>query len=299
MRKPLLRFTVGLLGLAIFTSSALALPLKGSNGQVVDFAGFLEANGQGLTLAVQPEDEPMLVPWSRIDIVDMKVRQPKIYQAYQSIMMGDATSVNLRMGSFSDYLSYGEIIAALRDDLKQPFLVPFTSPYDVWLESYYSRRNRDFDDYVEAHREWREAMALFFSHGGAVRYSEVVDEDGNIVRRYYRLPYYHAWNWSYCMETTGERVVRYFSAPRESTSLVLDFLSDHPQILDGPVHMIEMRRQQLRKYGYETTRTTGGTIDFVLRKVADSLENVPKSRAFRTDDVKHFLRLLAVLEKGV
>lgn len=90
-----------LLGLAFIVGeiSGLAIPLTGSNGNVVDFAGVKSASPAGLRVQVKADDPLLDVGWEKFDLSKLESENPEIHQAYQEALAGKHTELNL--GAFA------------------------------------------------------------------------------------------------------------------------------------------------------------------------------------------------------
>lgn len=76
-----------------------AIPITGSNGRVVDFAGIKSAGPNGLKVQVAVEGEIIQVGWDRFDLVRLKAEHPVVFAAFVSSQEGKDTELNL--GSFA------------------------------------------------------------------------------------------------------------------------------------------------------------------------------------------------------
>jgi hypothetical protein len=75
-----------------------AVPIKGVNGSVVDFAGIKMAKPSGLEVLIQKDGELVVVPWDRIDLIALKAEQPGVFAAYETSRKG--VDVELNLGVF-------------------------------------------------------------------------------------------------------------------------------------------------------------------------------------------------------
>ncbi|WOO41676.1 hypothetical protein [Rubellicoccus peritrichatus] len=276
--------------LLLSVSSLHAIPLMGANGKEVDFAGVLKATQTGLVVMIKPGDEPMEVPWERFDLIFIEENHPKIYDAYNDIYQGEKEVV-LKLGTFKGFKTYDELMAELKKTMSEPYVVPLPSSYDYWLSRYYERnRSYDHDDYIRARREYYNMVHALFD-GYRVRRS-----DGTTVRYHYYS--YYGSSYSYIVETTGERVLSFFSNDKSSFHAALDYISDHPGLLIGLADQLKANHKQFVENGHTNVQTDYGTIGYMLEKTIKNLERLPKSRSFPTGMKRDFERFLHVVNEG-
>ena len=79
----------------VFPQGLQAVPLKGANGKVVDFAEIVSAAPQGLSVRVQADGEVIEVAWEKLDLADLENTQPDIFAAYQKALQGETTTFDL------------------------------------------------------------------------------------------------------------------------------------------------------------------------------------------------------------
>jgi dienelactone hydrolase len=77
---------------------ALAVPVTGANGRVVDFVGIKSAGPGGLKVQVTASGELIEVSWDKFDLVRLRAEQPLVFTAYEDSKAGKETELNL--GSF-------------------------------------------------------------------------------------------------------------------------------------------------------------------------------------------------------
>lgn len=78
---------------------ASAIPITGANGKVVNFAGVKSAGPGGLTVQIRAGDDPIELPWDKLDLQKLETEQPTIFEAYRVASRGQSRDLNL--GSFA------------------------------------------------------------------------------------------------------------------------------------------------------------------------------------------------------
>lgn len=85
--------------------TSIALPLTGSNGKVVEFAGVKSASPDGLEVKVSELDSAtIVVPWDKLDILKLKEDYPNIHIAYENAL-SKRTITEINLGIFSSKIS--------------------------------------------------------------------------------------------------------------------------------------------------------------------------------------------------
>ncbi|MBL9153168.1 MAG: hypothetical protein JNK37_11805 [Verrucomicrobiales bacterium] len=75
-----------------------AIPIAGSNGVVVDFAGVKDASPEGLSVQIKEGGALVLIPWEKIDLAKLRESHSVISAAYFRTREG--ATVQLNLGSF-------------------------------------------------------------------------------------------------------------------------------------------------------------------------------------------------------
>lgn len=93
-------FGKGVLVIAFLTAfgcfrDAGAVPLKGSNGKVVEFAEILSAGPQGLKARLQAGGAELNIGWEKLDLEYLKTSRPEIFSAYEKALKGETTAIDL------------------------------------------------------------------------------------------------------------------------------------------------------------------------------------------------------------
>lgn len=74
------------------------IDIRGANGVVVDFYLVKKAVQGGLVGVVMEGGVLVTVAWEKVDLVDLRTRQPKIFEAYRNVKDGGEVDLNLRDG---------------------------------------------------------------------------------------------------------------------------------------------------------------------------------------------------------
>jgi hypothetical protein len=100
--------------------------IKGVNGAEVEFTALFDAKPEGLVSLLSPDSSAITVPWTKIDLEDLKSKQPEIYKAYEKSIATQQPQP-LGMGLASEMLSLGQLPQALKQAVKDPYYWPYAN----------------------------------------------------------------------------------------------------------------------------------------------------------------------------
>jgi len=102
------------------------IKIKGSNGTEVEFAALFDAKPSGMVALLTPDGVAITVPWTKINLDDLKVTQPEIHKAYEKAIATQKDQP-LGMGLASEMLSLGQLQEALKQAVKDPYYWPYSN----------------------------------------------------------------------------------------------------------------------------------------------------------------------------
>ncbi|GHC00653.1 hypothetical protein [Cerasicoccus arenae] len=156
-----------LLVVVVGTSHAQSVPegirLRGANGAEIVAAGVLEAHPQGAVLLLPGQMTPILAPWDKFDLEQLRGDQPTIYYGYL-----DATRFNrpflLKLGVYENIVSFEESIQLLNRELVKPRFYPLPENVNYLIEQdpdVMRWKERDFGRYNKLMRDYRQELQDF------------------------------------------------------------------------------------------------------------------------------------------
>ncbi|MEZ5304196.1 MAG: hypothetical protein R3F11_26670 [Verrucomicrobiales bacterium] len=140
---PASAFALAALATLAIAATADAVPIKGAEGKIVDFAIIKTATPDGLVVHVKPGANALTVPWAKLDMESLAENHPYIHAAYEKALAAGApidvaelerelkeTAFPLEMGGASyelirfDAIASPEIVICLVEDGAMPKLDP-------------------------------------------------------------------------------------------------------------------------------------------------------------------------------
>lgn len=97
------------------------IPIKGSNGRVIEFEGVKQATPEGMVLMMGGKE--IFVNWDRFDIQAMKTDNANLHQAYKEATMGNRM-VDLKLGVYENEITEQEFLEGLSKELSQALSYP-------------------------------------------------------------------------------------------------------------------------------------------------------------------------------
>ena len=283
--------------LVLFQSVVHAISLTGSNGRSVQFAGVLEAQPQGLVLLMTEGKEPMTVSWDKFDMVALEENHPKIYDAYSK-----ATSyrkvVPLRLGVYSKYKCYDQVLSQLANDFNKPYTVPVPS-YEEYIEAYnrlyfdYGGA-RDYYDHAKDRRKiynkYREFIDLFFS-GQNIQLS--------VSSSMYSQNVFAAVPDKKQVKITPRSLVAFFAAKNnKSRKEAIVYIHNYKDVIKQPLEILRKTSKEVPSPLFDRSNPDEAYLESLLVNNIKELEHLSKEKTFPHSALRNFEKLLAVLDEG-
>jgi hypothetical protein len=100
------------------------IKIKGANGVDAEFVALFDARPEGLVVLVSPDSVALTIPWSRIDMQNLKNIHPEVSKAYDKAVATQKDQP-LGMGIAEGMLSLSQLPEALKQAVKDPYDWPF------------------------------------------------------------------------------------------------------------------------------------------------------------------------------
>lgn len=98
--------------------------IKGVTGQEVEFSAIFDASTEGLVVLVAPDSTAITVAWSKIDMIDLKIKQPNIYSAYEKALATQKIQP-IGLGLAESLISLSQLKDAMKQAIKDPNYWPY------------------------------------------------------------------------------------------------------------------------------------------------------------------------------
>lgn len=286
------------LGAWLLLSAALLagdpVVLMGSNGREVAFAGVLEAQPDGLKLKVQEDQSPILVPWERLDIIDLETRHPPIYQAVQEARQHRRT-VPLRLGIYAQYQDYQQLVQALARDFNRPYTVPVPA-YEDYLTAYqrlYFRSNSDYNNFARNRRRVFDNYAQFLEHFFPTQNIRL-----SVSRSSFSQNVYSAFPDKRSVPITGRQVLAFFGDERaRSRREAVVYLHTYPQVLAPITESLRKARAQVPNPLLDRTNPDEIYLETLLDNCLADFEHLQSQTTFPHRAIRNFQLLARTLDQ--
>lgn len=160
------------------------IKLRGANGKEIVVAGVLRAQPRGLEVLLPGRGQPILAPWSKLDLKQLQAEQPEIYYGYLDAKRFGRPFF-LKLGVYEGIVSFEESIQLLNRELTKPRYYPLPENVNYLIEEdpdIIRAKARDFDRYNKLMRTQQQELKDFLRRIFP-RESVIIDDQGNVHQK--------------------------------------------------------------------------------------------------------------------